>query len=90
VFVTFIACQSTQYTDPVTPHPTPVPVDIEYCNLAEDHLIALHCSEGNPTTKGKRFGDVCRELQNAGIVVNPKCLATVKSCTEIDVCTGSR
>lgn len=91
-FVALAACEGcppSQHTDPVPPRPTPVPTDTEYCDLAEGHLIALHCAEGNPTTKGKRFGDVCRELQQNGIAVNPKCLANVKTCAEVDVCTGS-
>lgn len=93
-FVALTACEgcppSQTTTDPVQPRPTPVPTDTEYCDLAEVHLIMLHCSEGNPTTRGKRFADVCRELQAAGIAVNPKCLANVTSCAEVDVCTGSR
>jgi hypothetical protein len=40
-----------------------------------------------PTKRGERFGDVCRELHAAGIFVNPRCLSTIASCSDVDVCT---
>lgn len=88
-----IACEgcppSQTTTDPVQPRPTPVPTDTELCDRAEAHLIELGCPEGQPTKRGKRFGDVCRELHDNGIFVNPKCLAEIKSCAEVDVCTNT-
>jgi len=66
-----------------------VPTDSEWCDLAENHLTELNCIEAQPTKKGVHFGAFCRELQQNGIFINPKCLAEIKSCSEVDVCTGT-
>lgn len=88
-----IACEGcppvSTVPDPVPPRPTPVPTDIEWCDRAETRLIELNCPESQPTKKGIRFGAFCRELQSNGIAINPRCLAEVKSCAEVDVCTGT-
>ncbi len=78
-----------QPVDPVPPRPTPIPTDVEMCDLAEKHLLELGCPEGRPTKRGTPFSMVCRELSAAGIFANPKCLANVRSCAEVDVCTGT-
>ena len=83
------SCHSTRSADPVAPHPTPVPTDVEMCDAAEANLKALHCPEGEPTKRGTPFAMVCRELSAAGIFPNPRCLSSVKSCAEVDVCTGT-
>lgn len=70
--------------------PTPVVTDTQYCDLAQSHLIALKCDEGNPTKKGKSFSTVCRETQDNGIFINPKCLSEVTTCDQIDSCTHSK
>ncbi len=75
--------------DPVPPRPTPVPTDSEWCDLAENRLTELNCPESQPTKKGVHFGAFCRELQSKGIFINPKCLAEVKSCAGVDVCTAT-
>ncbi len=91
MFVALAACDgcppSPSSPDPVKPTPTPVPTDTEWCDLAENHLTELNCVEGQPTKKGIHFGAFCRELQANGIYINPRCLAEVKSCAEVDVCT---
>lgn len=57
----------------------------EWCDDAERNLLALGCEEGQPTKKGKSFTEFCLDTQqNGGIDLNPKCLATIKSCDEID------
>jgi len=83
------ACPPSQGSDPVVPRPTPIPTDVDMCDAAEIHLIALSCPEGQPTKRGTRFSDICRELSAAGIFPNPRCLANIKSCSEVDVCTGT-
>ena len=85
--VTLVACGASNQVEPV--RPTPVDTDVSMCDAAEAHLIALGCPDGQPTKRGERFGDVCRELQRAGIFINPRCLANVKSCAEVDACTSS-
>ena len=93
MLIALVACDgcppSLPTPDPVRPTPTPVPTDTEYCDLAENHLTELNCVEGQPTKKGVHFGALCRELQNKGIAINPKCLAEIKSCAEVDVCTAT-
>jgi hypothetical protein len=60
----------------------------EWCDKAESNLLALGCPEGQPTKKGKRFADFCRETQANGVCLKPECLAQVKSCDEVDkVCS---
>lgn len=83
------SCHLTPTARPVSPRPTPIPVDVDMCDAAEVHLIALSCPEGQPTKRGTRFADICRELSAAGIFPNPRCLANIKSCSEVDVCTGT-
>jgi len=78
-----------QPVDPVPPRPTPIPTDTDQCELAEQHLLELGCPVAQPTKRGTRFALVCRELHAAGIFANPKCLANVKTCAEVDVCTGT-
>ncbi len=83
------ACRPTSDVDFVPPRPQPIPVDTYMCELAERHLIALNCPEGRPTKRGKPFAEVCKELQDNGIFVNPKCLSLVETCAGVDVCTGT-
>lgn len=79
------------------PHSVPEPVipevkGSEWCDDAEKNLLALGCEEGQPTKKGKSFTDFCVETQrDGGIDLNPKCLASIKSCDEIDkVCAWNQ
>jgi hypothetical protein len=64
----------------------------EWCDDAEKNLLGLGCEEGQPTKKGKSFTEFCLDTQkNGGIDLNPKCLATIKSCDEIDkVCAWNQ
>lgn len=83
-----VACLPNKETSNApTPAPTPIVTDTQYCDAAEANLVKLGCSEGKPTKRGKRFGDVCRELHENGIFVNPRCLTSIKQCSEVDVCT---
>lgn len=93
MLIALVACDacppSPPSPDPVQPRPTPVPTDNEWCDLAENRLTELNCPESQPTKKGIHFGAFCRELQSKGIAINPKCLAEIKSCAEVDICTGT-
>src|SRR5262245_18383449 len=71
--------------DGVIPEPViPKVAGSEWCEKAEQNLLALGCPEGQPTKKGKRFADVCRETQENGVNLNAECLAKVKSCDSLD------
>lgn len=87
------ACQGCpppgEVADPVAPRPTPIPRDTDKCDEAEAHLLALGCPEGRPTKGGTTFSAVCHELQDNGIFVNPACLASIKNCSEVDMCTNT-
>lgn len=71
------------------PKPTPVVKETDYCSAAERRLLQLHCSEGNPTKRGKTFTQFCYETQNNGIFLNPKCLAQITGCEQIESCDNA-
>ena len=87
ILVTLVAACGPTAPPPPTPAPTPVVTDTAFCDAAEANLIKLGCPEGKPTKRGTRFSDVCRDLHENGIFVNPRCLATISSCSAVDVCT---
>lgn len=87
LLTTIVACKPAQYPPP--PRPTPVVTDTQYCDAAEENLNKLGCPEGKPTKRGTRFGKLCRELHENGIFVNPQCLATIITCSAVDVCTNT-
>jgi len=73
------------------PRPPRVVEGTVMCKDAEIHLTELKCEIAKPTKKGKSFEQFCKETQDAGIFINPKCLTTVNNCEEaVDICTGSR
>jgi DNA transposition AAA+ family ATPase len=49
----------------------------------------LQCIPTNQpyTKKGKSFTQFCQEKQAQGISIEPKCLSTIVSCDQMDVCT---
>ena len=93
-------CVPTIGSDPVPPRPTPIPTDTNMCESAQQHLDqmckadpsgnAYCCAVVASTKKGKTFTQFCQDKQNDGVALNPKCLSEVKSCGEIDSCTGSK
>lgn len=62
------------------------------CKDACDNLAKLGCPEAEPTKKGQTCVEVCKDTEAAGanVTLNPGCVANMKSCDEIDSCTGSR
>jgi hypothetical protein len=77
----------------VVPEPiVPTVKGSEWCDEAEKNLLALGCEEGRPTKRGKSFTEFCLETQqDGGIDLNPQCLATIKSCDEVDkVCAWKK
>lgn len=79
--------------DHPVPPPNP-PVDTDLCTDMCDHLKKLGCEEGEdvynndlPGPEGEpnqSCSDNCKELQDKGFFVNPRCVLTVKSCEEIE------
>lgn len=101
IIVGVLSCSGKRAPD--MPHPTPIVSGTEFCDTAEDNLLARPgtpmasrqgvgkgCEEGEPTKKGKRFGDFCRETQIHGIAVEPECLSVITSCFEIYQCTHKK
>jgi hypothetical protein len=96
----FHDCATNTTNSTVPPRPTPVPVDTDMCSAAEQHLQqmcnsdqtanAYCCAVVAPTKKGKTFTQFCEAKQNEGVFLNPKCVSEVKSCGDIDSCTGSK
>jgi hypothetical protein len=79
-----ILCVACPSQDSVPEPEIPVVEGTEWCERAEKNLVALGCEEGKPTKKGKSFAQVCKETQDNGVDLNPKCLSTIKSCDQID------
>lgn len=87
--IAIAGCPST----PAIPPPNP-PVDTDWCARMCSHLQALKCEEGEMVYNNDLPGPVdvpnqscadnCVELQDKGFFVNPRCVATVSSCDEIE------
>jgi len=87
-------CPPTEDTN-YPPPPIPPP-DTDLCDAMCDHIgpDGLGCEEGedvyNSDIEGPKdvpnqsCGDFCRELQDKGVFVNPRCVATVPSCDVIE------
>lgn len=86
---TVFNCNPTETQTPA--RPPRIVTDSDLCKAAEIHLTELKCEIAKPTKKGKSFEQFCKETQDAGIFINPKCLSAATNCGEaIDVCTGSK
>jgi hypothetical protein len=87
------SCPSTP--SPVSPNPLPAP-DTASCAAMCDHIgpKGLNCAEGKDVYDSDKPGPVgvpnstcaqfCQYEQDNGIFVNPKCVAQVPSCEEIE------
>lgn len=70
------------------------PPDTDWCRTMCDHLFQLGCEEGDdvynsdlPGTPGvpnQGCREFCEDLQNKGLAVNPRCVAQVDSCDQIE------
>lgn len=79
--------------EPPVPPPNP-PVDTDWCGKMCGHLKGLGCEEGQPLYNNDLPGpegepnqsceDNCVELQDKGFFVNPRCVATVPTCEDIE------
>ncbi|HSN97966.1 MAG TPA: hypothetical protein VLS89_06695 [Candidatus Nanopelagicales bacterium] len=71
---------------------TPVVPDTDWCREAEIRLEALACKDprGEPmwvNRRGERFAETCRVTQKeGGVFLNPRCIAQVEACSEVDAC----
>lgn len=60
------------------------------CARGEAQLLALGCKDsrgrllGGPTMKGVAWAQVCRNNAINGIDMRPDCIATKRSCTEVN------
>lgn len=80
---------------PVPPLPGPQP-DSSYCAQMCDHIgpNGLKCQEGNPIYDSDLPGpagvpnesctDFCTKQQGNGVFINPKCVAQVAACADIE------
>ena len=77
----------------VVPPPNPPP-DTDLCASMCQHLQKLGCEEGKdlynndlPGPNGvpnQTCAANCKELQDKGFAVNPRCVSTVQKCDEIE------
>lgn len=80
------------------PRPTPVVKDTELCEAAGRNLKRNQCIEDdkNFTKLGKSFKQFCEETHNAGVYLNPSCLANISATDkgdcldQMDTCTYSK
>jgi len=74
--------------------PKPTAESTSYCKAAETNLLNVCPLYAQPTktmiSNGETFKDFCENTQNNGIFIDPECLSKVKSCGDIDICTGSK
>lgn len=81
--------------DPSRPTPPPnEPTGTEACEAMCTNLAGLGCEEGGPVYNSDLPGkedvpnqtceEFCIEIQTRGVFLNPRCLATVKDCSEIE------
>lgn len=87
------SCTPSQ--DPPNPPPNPPP-DTDLCDRMCTHLASpgLDCEEGRPVYNSDLPGPVdvpnqscrdwCVEMQDKGVFINPRCVALVKTCAEIE------
>jgi hypothetical protein len=68
------------------------PTPVDDCEAAESHLQALNCrraTDGGPrwlTPAGTPLAVVCRARAADGDPICQKCIASVSSCAEVDLC----
>ena len=67
-----------------TPHPVD-PADRVACPAACEHLRELGCEEGQPLEDGTTCEVWCEATQEAGHALRPSCVATIKTCDELEV-----
>lgn len=99
IIIFLLGCQQTNKSLPYDYRETPKPIETEFCDSAEQHLLLLCredpqknsycCQVVSPTKKGKAFKQFCEETQDAGIALNPKCLSKINDCGLIDKCVGT-
>ena len=87
LMVLLVGCTPVALPPPVNhngPLPTGTPSD---CQRACDNLRKLHCSAGEPTSKGASCEEVCMNTESSGYAsMNPRCEATASSCEAADAC----
>lgn len=74
--------------------------DTSYCGAAQANLQALCtkdpvknsycCAIVAPTTKGTTFSQVCQDVQNSSVYVNPRGLSTLTDCSQIDAISRTK
>ncbi len=71
------------------PRPTPEVDDTEFCDPAFENLKAKGCEEAF-TPGGTPYNVFCKETHEQGtIMLNPRCVAELTTCEQIDDCTYS-
>lgn len=86
-----LGCKPTR--EAPSPNP-PVPPDTNLCGPMCVHLREIHCEEGQPFYDSDKPGpldvpntsceEFCTSQQMAGVYVNPKCVAKVPACPDIE------
>lgn len=93
ILVVLAATCDNNRRDPPSPSPLDPP-NTDDCAAMCDHLEALGCEEGQPVYDSDVEGPVdvpntsceefCRRSQQRGAFLNPRCVSTVLTCSQIE------
>lgn len=70
----------------------PPPVPSDSCDAGEQNLDRLGCVDSRgkklagPNFHGVKWGETCRYNAAHGVDMKPTCIASAKSCAEVDQC----
>ena len=62
------------------------------CTAAEAKLLSLSCTDsrgkllGGKNEHGVSFTDRCKNVQDNGVFLNPRCLSNIHACSEVNPC----
>jgi hypothetical protein len=99
LFFIFSGCvyqPQTSVESAILPTQTVVPVtDTSFCQNAEYHLRDLQCKDAAGDLMwinklGEHFAITCQRIQDqGGIFLDPRCIASAKTCEEAKLCPPS-
>lgn len=76
VALAITGCSFQHQTDPAEPD----------CAAACDRMELLGCDEAEPTPGGASCVQVCRNVENSPVTLNPACVVGIQTCEQIESC----
>lgn len=78
-----VLCACEPSAPPLQPTPRQ-PLDSSSCDAACAHLRELQCEEGFALQDGTSCEQFCHDTQDSGHALNPTCVLTIQTCSELD------